>query len=82
MADLIRTKCGRIQNMFENMTLTAGYIGCYKSLFSPVALKTAILSVFQWGIIRRYLFILDYHIFNKPNSNKRIISWLLSMNQN
>ena len=44
MADLIRTKCGRIQclekYMFNLVTLTSCYKGFYKSLFSPFVLET------------------------------------------
>jgi len=44
MADLIRTKCGRIQRlvkyMFNSATLTSYCKGCYKSLFSPFIRKT------------------------------------------
>ncbi len=44
MADLTRTKCGRIQRMekymFNSATLTSYYKGCYKSLFSPFVRKT------------------------------------------
>jgi len=44
MADLIRTKCGRIKNQEKSMlihdVISSYFRDCYKKLFSPFAPKT------------------------------------------
>jgi len=56
--------------MQRRATLTSYYKECYKSLFSPLVRKIAILSEFPRAIIRRCLLILKPQVSSTKNGIK------------